>query len=323
MSVNLIAKHGMKDVSAMRDAYVNTLIKLAKTKREIVVLDADLSTCIGMDRFAREYPKRFINCGIQEANMMGVAAGCAAVGKIPFVHTFGTFASRRSFDQVFLSIGYAGLSVRIIGSDPGVTAAYNGGTHMPFEDGAMMRTVPGATVIDACDCVQMEAITKLAAENEGLTYIRMPRKDVKKVYDTGSEFVFGKANELRDGEDVTIIASGILVDEALQAAELLQGQGISAAVVDMFTWKPLDTEAVAKWAAKTGAIVTAENHNIIGGLGSAVSEAVCQLCPVPVERIGAQDRFGQVGAQDFLMDEYNMRAADIAQAAKKVIARKK
>ena len=323
MSVIVTAERGKKDVSAMRDAYVKTLIRLAKTNREIVTLDADLSSCIGMERFAAEYPKRFINCGIQEANMMGVAAGLAAVGKVPFVHTFGPFATRRSFDQVFISIAYAGLSVRIIGSDPGVTAAFNGGTHMPFEDGALMRTVPGATVADACDCVQMEALTSMAADNPGLTYIRMPRKDVMKVYEAGSEFTFGKANELRDGEQVTIIASGILVDEALQAADLLAGEGISAAVLDMFTWKPLDTEAVAKWAAKTGALVTAENHNIIGGLGSAVAEAVCELCPVPVERVGALDRFDQVGPQAFLMDEYNMRAADIAAAAKRAIARKR
>jgi transketolase len=227
------------------------------------------------------------------------------------------------FDQVFLSIGYAKLNVRIIGSDPGVTAAYNGGTHMPFEDGALMRTVPGAIVIDAVDTVMMADLTRKAADIYGLTYIRMPRKDVVKVYEEGSSFTIGQANVLRDGSDVTIIASGILVPEALSAAEALEAEGIRAAVLDMFTWKPVDRAAIEAWAAKTGAVVTAENHNIIGGLGSAVAETLAETVPVPLERVGALDRFGQVGPQSFLMKEYNMLAPDIVAAVHKVLARKK
>ena len=322
MSVNLIAKHGMKDVSAMRDAYVNTLIKLAKTKREIVVLDADLSTCIGMDRFAKEYPKRFINCGIQEANMMGVAAGCAAVGKVPFVHTFGTFASRRSFDQVFLSIAYAGLSVRIIGSDPGVTAAYNGGTHMPFEDGAMMRTVPGATVIDGSDPTCLASVLKQCVNRPGVKYIRVGRKQYARVYEDGTELPIGKAVTLREGTDVVIFAAGIMVHEAMKAAASLEAQGTSCAVVDCFTVKPVDADAVEAWAKKCGAVVVAENANRHGGLYGMILEVLAERCPVPAACVAVEDEFGEVGTQAYLQERFGLTAAHVEEQVKAVLQRK-
>jgi transketolase len=318
-----LAENRVKDPVPMRDAYVKALTEIAADNPNIVALDADLASCIGIPALEKAIPGRLINCGIQESNMMGVAAGLSAAGKIPYVHTFGPFATRRVFDQVFLSIAYAKLNVRIIGSDPGVTAAYNGGTHMPFEDGALMRTIPDAIVMDVADTVMMADLTRKIADIYGLTYVRMPRKDVVKVYEEGSSFTIGKACTLREGGDVTIIASGILVPEALSAAEKLETEGIHAAVLDLFTWKPIDREAIETWAGKTGAIVTAENHNIIGGLGSAVAEVLSETVPVPMERVGSRDRFGQVGPQGFLMKEYNMLSSDIEAAVRKVLSRKK
>lgn len=308
--------------TAMRDAYCGTLMEMAAQDRRIIVLDADLVSSSGMKPFFKEYPDRAIQCGIAEANMIGVAAGLSLTGKVPFCHSFGPFASRRVCDQIFISAAYAKLNVRIVGSDPGVTAAYNGGTHMPFEDMAVLRGIPEITLLEPCDPVCLADLTRQLADVYGVYYIRMVRKSSIAVYEPGSTFEIGKGNVLRAGTDVTIIASGIMVAEALQAAEQLAQEGVSARVVDMFTWKPIDSELVAKCAEETGAIVTAENHNIYGGLGSAVAEAAVKTVPVPIEMVGTDDRFGQVGTEAFLRGEYRLTAARIAEAAKTAIERK-
>lgn len=306
----------------MRDAYCGTLMELAEKNRNIVALDADLTSSSGMKPFFKAYPERAIQCGIAEANMIGVAAGLSLTGKIPFCHSFGPFASRRVCDQIFISAAYAKLNVRIIGSDPGVTAAYNGGTHMPFEDMAVLRGIPDITLIEPCDPVQLADTVHQLIDVYGVFYVRMARKSSVAVYEEGSTFEIGKGNLLRNGTDVTVIASGIMVAEALKAAEMLAADGVSARVVDMFTWKPIDTELIRNCAEETGAIVTAENHNIYGGLGSAVAEAAVKTVPVPIEMVGTDDRFGQVGTEDFLRGEYRLTAEHIAMAAKKAIERK-
>jgi transketolase len=306
----------------MRDAYCDTLMDLAKTDKRIVALDADLVSSSGMKRFFQAYPDRAIQCGIAEANMVGIAAGLSLTGKVPFAHSFGTFASRRVADQIFISAAYAKLNVRIIGSDPGVTAAYNGGTHMPFEDMGMLRPIPDITLLEPTDPVMLADLVRQLTDVWGVYYIRMARKTVKGVYEEGSTFEIGKGNVLRNGTDVTIIASGIMVAEALEAAAALALEGVSARVVDMFTWKPIDLDLVARCGEETGAIVTAENHNIYSGLGSAVAEAAAKTVPVPIEMVGTDDRFGQVGTEAFLRAEYRLNAEHIVESAKRAIERK-
>ena len=322
MSITLIGKHE-KDSRANRDGYVEAMLEMMAENDKLVHIDCDLMGCINTGKLQKAFPERTFNAGIAEQNAMGVAAGMAATGLTVFAHSFGCFASRRMFDQAFLSVGYSELPVHVIGSDPGVTAAFNGATHMPFEDCALYMTIPNAVVIDSCDFAQTKSLTqKLAADNRP-SYMRLIRKGFTTVYADGSEFEIGKGVTLKTGTDVTIIASGILVDEALKAEEQLAKEGISARVIDMHTWKPLDEELVIKAAQETGCIVTAENHQVSCGLGSAVANVLTEKCLVPLERIGIQNRFGQVGPQDFLMKEYNLTAEDIAAAAKKAIARKK
>jgi transketolase len=274
--------------------------------------------------FFEKYPARAVQCGIAEANMAGVAAGLSAAGKIPFAHSFGCFTSRRACDQIMVSCAYARLNVRLIGSDPGVTAAHNGGTHMPFEDMGVLRSIPGITLMDMTDPVMLaDIISQLAGDRfYGVYYLRFPRKNTVGVYAEGSAFEIGKGVTLREGADVAIIASGILVPEALRAAGALAEEGISARVVDMFTWKPMDDALVAACARETGAIVTAENHNVTGGLFAAVSEAAARLSPVPIEPVGVEDAFGQVGSEEYLKDAYRLTAPGITEAARAAIARK-
>jgi transketolase len=307
----------------MRDAYCKALMDLAADNDDIVALDADLVSSSGMKPFFNAFPERAINVGIAEANMIGIAAGLSAVGKIPFAHSFGCFASRKTCDQIMISAAYAKLNVKILGSDPGVTAAYNGGTHMPFEDIGVLRSIPGITILELTDPVMVDTIVRQVAELYGVHYLRMPRKNVTAVYEPGSSFEIGKGNILRDGKDVTVIASGIMVAEALKAADRLKDEGIAVRVVDMFTVKPVDVTLVEQCARETRAIVTAENHNIIGGLGSAVSEAMAKTVQAPIEMVGITDRFGQVGTEDWLRKEYNLTEGDICDAVRRVLQRKK
>lgn len=306
----------------MRSVFAQVMEEMQAKDSRLIYMDADLMNSIGMAKYWKEHPEKTINCGIQEANMIGVAAGMSATGLIPFVHTFGTFASRRVMDQVFVSAAYAKLNVRIIGSDPGITASLNGGTHMPFEDMGMMRCIPEITILEPTDSVMLADMIRQTKEKYGVFYIRLSRKKCEKIYEDGSSFEIGKAAKVRDGKDVTIFATGICVAEAVKAAKLLEKEGISAAVSNMFTIKPIDKDAVIEAAKNTGAVVTAENHNIINGLGSAVAEVLAENVCVPLERIGAKDCFGEVGPVDYLRERFEMTAEDIAKAAKRAISRK-
>ena len=293
----------------MRETYTNTLIKLAEKDERICVLDADLRVGHGTMPFYERFPERGINCGVAEANMVGIAAGLAAGGKIPFAETFGCFAARRAFDQFFISGNYAQLNVKLIGSDPGVTAAYNGGTHMPFEDIAMMRAVPGLTIVSPCDPYSLGELMEPIAYAPGCVYLRIPRKADQRIYNGNEKLELGKGYVLREGTDIAIAATGfVMVPEALKTADVLEKDGISAAVIDFHTIKPLDTELLEKWAVKTGCIVTMENHQAAGGLGGAVAEYLGTAKPTHILRIGVEDRFGQVGTTDFLKEDYGLTA---------------
>jgi transketolase len=318
----LLTKNNVKEDIEMRNVYCQTLIEFAKKNKQIVVLDADLMSSMGMIPFLKEFPERTFNCGVQEADMMGIAAGLSTTGKIPYAHTFGTFATRRCYDQIFLSGAYAKANVRMIGSDPGVTAAYNGGTHMPFEDLGIMRNIPEISVMIPTDSIMLKDIIKQLVKLYGMFYIRLLRKNAIKIYKEGSTFKIGKAVKLKNGKDVTIIANGIMVAEALNAAYMLEERGISARVLDMFTLKPIDKEEIIKCAKETGAIVTAENHNIINGLGSAVAEVLVENIPTPMERIGVKDLFGEVGPVDYLKERFELTANDIVRKVEKVLKRK-
>ncbi|BDF58614.1 transketolase [Christensenellaceae bacterium] len=306
----------------MRQAYGETMIGLARENRNIVALDADLMGAMGMKPFQKEFPEQTIDCGIQEANMVGVAAGLSARGKIPFAHTFAPFLTRRACDQIFMSADYARLNVKLVGSDPGVTAALNGGTHMPFEDMGIMRLMPTVTVIEPTDTVMLKNLIPKIADKYGVYYMRLVRKNVTGIFREGSDFEIGKSVMLRDGKDATIIASGFCVAQALQAAQELEKIGISARVINMFTWKPIDEQAIIKAANETGAIVTAENHNVINGLGSAVSDVIVKNSLVPMEMVGVQDSFGEVGPLDYLADRFGLTEKYIVEAVKKAHARK-
>lgn len=306
----------------MRAVFAEVMEEMANEDERVIYLDCDLMNSIGMAKYWKDHPDKAVNCGIQEANMIGTAAGMSATGLIPFTHTFGPFATRRVMDQVFVSAAYAKLNVKMIGSDPGITATLNGGTHMPLEDMGMMRCVPGITIVEPTDSVMLADVMRTAKDTYGVFYIRLSRKKADKVFKDGSTFEIGKAAKIRDGKDATIIATGICVAEAVKAAEMLEKEGISAAVLNMFTLKPIDKEAVIEAAETTGAIVTAENHNIINGLGSAVAEVIAENVYCPLERVGAKDRFGEVGDMDYLKKALEMTAEDIVKAVKKAIGRK-
>lgn len=306
----------------MKKNYPAALETLFDRNEKVVSMDADLMRAIGTVKLWRQYPERVIECGIAEANMVGVAAGLSSEGYIPFVHTFAAFASRRVFDQIFMSCAYAKLNVKIVGSDPGVVAQMNGGTHTANEDIAMMRTLPGVTVVEVTDAAALPQILSQAAEQYGTFYIRIPRCAVPRVYADEARLTIGKANVLRDGRDVTIFACGIEVSQALDAADILAAEGIEAAVVDVFTIQPLDVETVVCEARKTGAVVTAENHSVNGGLGAAIAECLGERCPTPMERVGNQLAFGDVGNLSYLMKRYHLMAEDIAEKARKAVSRK-
>ena len=318
----ILSKDNRLGEQEMRQVYARELIRLIENGEPIMITDADLMRPIGILPYMEKYPENIFDCGIAESNMIGIACGLSAEGFIPFTHSFGTFASRRVMDQVFMSGAYAKRNVKMVGSDPGVCAALNGGTHMALEDVAMMRAVPEMTIIEPTDATMLENLIPKIAHTYGMMYIRLCRVKTENIYAPGSDFEIGKAAMLRDGRDVTIIAAGREVIEAVEAARLLRESGIEARVLDMFTIKPIDADAVVAAARETGAIVTAENHNIIGGLGSAVAETLAATLPVPMEFVGTQDIFGEVGETDYLKERFALTAKDIASAAKKVISRK-
>ena len=305
-----------KDDIEMRRVYSSKLSELMDRDDRIVALEADLMGAITNDILQKEKPGKVINCGIMEANMIGVAAGMAIAGKYPFAHTFTAFASRRCFDQLFMSCAYQKNNVKVIASDAGVTAVHNGGTHMSFEDMGIMRGLAHTVVMEMTDGTMFENILEQVALKDGFYWIRTMRKNAYTIYEKGSQFEIGKGNIVRDGKDVTLIANGIMVIEALKVAEKLEKDGISAAVIDMFTLNPIDRELIKEYAERTGKIVTCENHSIHNGLGSAVSEVVAESGNARVKRIGIQQRYGQVGTLDFLMEEYGLTAEHIYRKAK-------
>lgn len=310
------------DPADMRTVYCSTLMELAEKDRNILLMDADLLKASGCAQFRSRFPEQVVDCGIQEANMIGTAAGLSIVGKKPFAHSFASFVSRRCFDQTFISVGFAKSNVKLIGSDPGITAAENGATHQCMEDMGLMCAIPGNVVLDPSDNVMCRSLIKRLASYYGASYMRLYRKPMDRLYEDGSEFEIGKAVQVREGTDVTVIASGICVAEAVKAANVLRSVGISATVMDSFTWKPIDKEAIIAAAKKTGAIVTVENHNILTGLASVVSSVVVKNCPVPMESLGIPDSYGEVGPITYLMEHFGFTCNDIVEACKKVVGRK-
>ena len=318
-----ISENNDYEKTTIKDIYCSEMIRLSKEDKRVYAIDADLANSIGMGSYKKEFPSRMINCGIQEANMIGVAAGLSATGLIPFVHTFAAFASRRAYDQVFVSCGFSKWNVKIVGSDPGITSAFNGATHSSFEDIGLMRNVPGITIIEASDCTMFENLLYQIKDTYGLYYIRLVRKATKKIYNTGSEFIIGQAAHLKNGVDVTIIAEGYCVAEALKASKLLEVENIKAGVIDMFTIKPIDKQAIINACLSTGAIVTAENHSIINGLGSSVAEVIGENVSVPLERVGIRDEYGEVGDIEFLAERFGITAKDIISAVFRALKHKK
>ena len=307
---------------ATRDAYGEALAELGAVNENIVVLEADLSKSTKTSDFKKVYPERHFNMGIAEQNMLGVAAGFAAAGKIPFASSFAVFATGRAYDQIRNSIAYPNLNVKIAATHAGLTVGEDGGSHQMLEDIALMRALPNMTVIVPADGIETKQAIKAAAEYEGPVYIRMGRPKVPVLFDDNYTFEIGKGVVLKEGTDVTLVGTGIMVSKAVEAAELLAAEGISAAVVNISTIKPLDAELIIAQAQKTGAIVTCEEHNIYGGLGSAVAEVLVENCPVPMARVGVADKFGESGLPDELLEKYGLTAANIVVQAKAVIAKK-
>lgn len=312
----------MTDEREVRQTMAAGLVSAAAKDDRIVVLDADLMSCHSTKCFLEAYPERFINVGIAEANLIGVAAGMAAFGKIPFAFSFAPFATRRCYDQIFISVAYSKLPVKIVGSDPGVMAEANGGTHMPFEDMSIMRAIPHMVCFEPTDATMLEKALPEIIDYPDAVYIRMFRKKAEKIYDDSLEFKLGKAVTLKDGGDVTLIASGIMVARALKAADELKEAGIDARVLNIHTWKPIDEDAIVSAAKDTGAIVTCENHTTAGGLGSAVAEVTAEKCPVPMEFVGVKNSFGEVGKEAYLSEKFGLTVSDIVAAAKRAVARK-
>ncbi|WP_367568046.1 transketolase family protein [Lacrimispora sp.] len=292
---------------ATRESYGNALVELGAVKERIIVLDADLAAATKTGIFKKAFPERHVDCGIAECNMMGIAAGLAAAGKIPFASTFAMFAAGRAFEQVRNSIGYPYLNVKIGATHAGISVGEDGATHQCNEDIALMRTIPGMVVLCPSDDIEAKAAVKAAAEYDGPVYMRFGRLAVPVINDRPDyTFELGKGIVLREGTDVTLIATGLEVPETLAAAKRLESDGISARVINIHTIKPLDEELVCKAARETGKIVTVEEHSTVGGLGSAVCDAVCRECPVPVKKIGIQDVFGESGPAKELLQKYQL-----------------
>ncbi|MGB9885793.1 MAG: transketolase family protein [Moorellales bacterium] len=305
-----------------REAYGLALAELGAENPDIVVLDADLSKSTRTEIFAARYPERFFNMGIAEQNLMGTAAGLALAGKIPFASTFAVFATGRAFEQVRNSICHARLNVKIVASHAGITVGEDGASHQAIEDIALMRALPHMTVIVPADGVQTARAVRAVAAYEGPVYLRLGRMAVPQVYPEGYRFRWGKADVLRAGDDATIVACGLMVSIALEAAEALSREGIEVTVLNMAMVKPLDLETLVEAARRTGAVVTAEEHSIIGGLGSAVAEALAENWPVPTYRVGLRDVFGESGRPEELLDRYGLSAPHLVEAVRRVLARK-
>ncbi len=307
----------------MRQVLASELERMMTENENIVVIDADLAKPNGVVNLREKFPERAFDVGIAEQNMASIAAGMSSYGFTPFITTFTPFATRRICDQVAISCAYAKQNVKIIGSDPGISAEFNGGTHMSMEDIGVLRSIPEVVIFEPVDAVQFKAALPALTAYHGVVYIRMFRKVIDDVFPADYKFEMFKASPIQEGKDVTIFTSGIMTQETMIANETLRAEGISAEIINIHTIKPIDREAVVASAKKTGAVVTAENHNVIGGLKSAVCEVLMEEYPVPLRAVGVQDQFGQVGKMNDLKEVYQMRAQDIVKAVKEVLALKK
>ena len=309
----------MADKIATREAYGNALASLGEKYTDFVVLDADLAAATKTGTFKKKYPERFFDCGIAEADMVGVAAGLAASGKTVFASSFAMFAAGRAFEQIRNSVGYPHLNVKIGATHAGISVGEDGATHQCNEDIALMRTIPGMTIVNPADGIEAAAAVEAAINTKGPFYLRFGRYAVPYLYDENYKFELGKGVKLEDGKDVTIIATGLMVHLALEAANTLAAEGIDAEVINIHTIKPLDEDMVVSSAKKTGAVVTAEEHSVIGGLGGAVCETLSENAPVPVLRVGVEDRFGMSGKVPELLNEYGLTAENIADKARAAV----
>ena len=307
---------------ATRDAYGKALVELGEKNPNVVVLDADLAAATKTGGFKKAFPDRFFDTGIAESNMMGVAAGLATTGYTVFASSFAMFSAGRAFEQVRNTIGYPHLNVKIGATHAGISVGEDGASHQCCEDIALMRSIPGMVIINPADDVEARAAVLAAAEMDGPVYMRFGRLAVPRIFDEDYKFEIGKAVTLKEGTDVTIIATGLMVKEAIEAAEILEAEGVSVELINMHTIKPLDKEAVVAAAKKTGCIVTAEEHNVIGGLGDAVCDAVCEEYPVPVVKVGVEDTFGKSGPALDLLPLFGLDAKNIVEKAKIAISRK-
>ena len=307
---------------SLREAFGKSLTQLAPKYPDVIVLDADIAGGTGMHHFRKAFPDRFVQCGIAEQNMMSMAGGMAATGLVPIVTTFAVFMLR-AIEQARLSIAYANMNVKIVASHPGLDVGPDGASAQCLEDLACFRSIPNMTVISPCDSLEMDQATKAMLDHIGPVYMRTGRSDCKRILDHDYEFVIGKGKILRDGKDLTIVACGVEVSRALDAADLLAKDGIMARVVNMSTIKPIDRDLLVECANVTGAFVTAEDHNVIGGLGGAVSECLAKFSPCPIEFIGVNDSFGESGEPDELAEKYGLSAGHISDAGKRVLLRKK
>ncbi len=308
------------DITNMRDAMNAAIFDLATEHPEVVLLDSDLVSCLGSSNFFKQFPDRAFNCGIAEANMVGVAAGLSSVGFVPFAHSFGVFASRRAYDQFFLSVNYAKRRVHLIGTDPGVTAQLNGGTHMPFEDVGLMRLIPDLIVLDPSDTQSCYELVRQAYESGHSSYTRIRRKGATHRYPVGTKIELGKGIVLKEGTALTIVATGeTLVGEAEKAHELLASKGISARLIDLHTIKPLDTDLIEKAAKETGHILVCENCRYAGGVGEAIAAHLAKTYPTKMDFVNVGERFGEVGKLDYLLKSFHLTAEDIAAKAEALI----
>ncbi|EKY15578.1 transketolase family protein [Actinomyces sp. oral taxon 181] len=312
----------MTTTTEPREGYARALIELGHQHDDVFVLDADCAKSNYTNRFRDEFPDRFFNMGIAECDIVGTAAGMAALGKVPFANAYANFLTGRGYDQVRISVAYSGRNVKIVGHNAGTSAAQEGATHLPLEDIGLMRAIPDMTVIVPADSCEMEKAVRAAYEFDGPVYLRVGKLKVPDVTTADTPFEIGKAIRFREGSDVTLISTGNMLFETLKAAEILAEKGVSAEVLHMHTVKPIDSDAIAESARKTGAVVTVEEHSILNGLGSAVAETLCEKYPVPLRRVGTKDVFGLSGTMDELMDYFGLRAEPIAATALEAIQAK-
>lgn len=309
----------MSKMMATRDAYGEALKEIGAANKDIVVLDADLSSSTRTSMFKKEYPERFFNVGIAEQNLIATAAGLATTGKIPFASTFAVFATGRAFEVIRNSVAYPKLNVKIAATHAGLTVGEDGATHQALEDISLMRSIPNMVVLSPADAVEAKKCIYKAAEYKGPVYIRLGRSKVPVIFDDNYEFEIGKGVQLKEGKDITIIATGVMVSKALQAAEELEEEGISCRVINISTIKPIDKDIIIKAAKETKGIVTVEEHSVIGGLGSAVAEVLSESCPTYMARIGTMDTFGESGNADELLDKYGLNTENIKINVKKLL----